>query len=183
MCHMRLLILLLLSVPSLYATRYEFVNPFFQAPLGSEDTAFIETMTPTGVDVPILDAVAAFQFRGLTGRERRPAGHPGTAVRPLDGWSILGTMTWDLTSLTGIWSLSSPPIEALPPLIGATQYVVRSDGLDSKWPLDYFPSQSFLQGQWHAVPDAGSTLLLMLGSLAGIFLLTRFTPRAIVLAE
>ena len=167
---------LILAVSTLaHATRFEFETfPFAgPRPLGEENTAFIETTTDTGENVPILEAVSAFQWRGL---DSGTAGFQGgnlvelpNIIAPtftsLEGLGLNGTMSWTTTTLGGsFWFITSPVFEApehTPPLLGATRYILSDARMDSFWPLEYFFNEASQGGRWRAVPEAGATILLL----------------------
>ena len=179
-------IVLFAAQNSLFATlvyRYEFAY-YADAeprPQGSEGSGYIDFLTPTGNNVPVLDAVYDLQFRGF-GAFDEDGVLPDIAApifSSLDGSTISGWdgtagafMDWDGAYLTGLWIIS---------YLSRTEdgkFLSRTDisdfSIDSFYPLEYDGwNETSLSGNWiftgaRKVPESGRTSLYITISVVAL---------------
>jgi hypothetical protein len=160
-------IVLFAAQNSLLATlvyRYEFSRDGVR-PQGEEGSGYIDFLTPTGNNVPVLDAVYDLQFRGFVGRDGNGVfpDLPAPICSSLDGCGIFGFMSWTGTYLAGSWSITSP-IARTEDGDFLSKSLITSATVESYWPLAYVFNEAMLPGRWQFtgtrnVPESGGTAL------------------------
>jgi hypothetical protein len=118
--------------------------------LGEEGSGYIDFRTPSGTNVPILQAIADIQVRGFSGEDRGfngplypdilpPIPAPTLSREDLDsshigtsGFGIPVTMSRsEYGSVSGFWAISHS--------VGDANIRIRSDALETFFPLPYDP--------------------------------------------
>jgi hypothetical protein len=77
-------------------------------------------------------------------------------------------MTWNTTiGLRGAWSIRK-----------GFNYILTEHSMEAFWPLEYFPNEAVLNGNWLAVsvPDTGSRILLLAGTLLSMLYIAQGKP-------
>jgi hypothetical protein len=183
-------IVLFAAQNSLFATLvYRYELTFFDSdtgtylppePQGSEGSGYIDVLTPTGNNVPVLDAVYDIQFRGFIGTDGNgvlPA-IPAPIFSSLDGCTISGPeegtpfMDWGETRLSGLWAITAP--------IARTEdgeflalWLITDHTVESYWPLEYYFNESMRSGDWiftgaRNVPEPGQTSVYLAISVVAL---------------